>query len=90
MSDHDETEMTPEKAARVARALFILTPLMFPSLWILTAVQGADTRACLIVSAAGTLMCLCAALLFKLRGTSAPSDAGWISAILRILSGIKR
>jgi hypothetical protein len=90
MADDEQDEMTPEKAARVARALFIITPIMIPFLWILTAVQGADTRACLIVTAAGTLMCLCAALLFKLRGTSAPNDAQWIHAILKLLSGIKR
>jgi hypothetical protein len=90
MADNADPEMTPEQAARVARILFILTPFAFPFCWLLTAVQGADTRACLIVSVTGTLMCLGAALLFKLRGAAAPGDARWIHTILNVLSGIRR
>lgn len=61
--------MTPEKADRAGRALFILTPFMFPFMWVITAIQGADTRACLIVSIAGTLMCFGAALLTNSAAT---------------------
>ncbi len=89
-NEPDSTEMTPEKADRAARWLFVLTPFMFPLMWVIAAVQGADTRTCLIISIAGTLMCLCAALLFKLRGNAAVSDAAWIQTILNVLSGIRR
>jgi hypothetical protein len=82
--------MAPEKADRAGRALFILTPFMFPFMWVITAIQGADTRVCMIVSIAGTLMCFGAALLYKLRGNAAVSDAAWIQTILNVLSGAKR
>jgi hypothetical protein len=90
MAEDGKPEMTPEQAQAVASALFKWTPFCFPLAWALTAVQGADTRTCLIVSVAGTLMCLCAALLFKLRGNAAVSDAAWIQTILNVLSGLKR
>ena len=88
--DPDGLGFTPARAERAARSLFILTPFMFPLMWVIAAVQGADTRACLIVSIAGALMCLGAAILFKLRGAAAPGDAVWIQTILNILSGIRR
>ena len=90
MSDDSQQEMTPERARAVARSLFIWTPFSFPLAWVLSAVQGADTRTCLIISIAGTLMCLGAALLFHLRGTSAPSDAVWIKTILGVLAALAK
>jgi len=90
MAEDDQSEMTSEQAARIARLLFIMTPISFPFLWLLAAVQGGDTRTCLVISVVGTLMCLGAALLFKLRGTAAPGDAQWIHALLRLLASIKR
>ena len=83
-------EMTPEKAQAVARLLFILTPVSFVLCWVLAAVQGADMRTCLIISAAGALMCFAAALLFKLRGAAATSDAVWIQVILNIVMALTR
>lgn len=83
-------ELTPERAQAIARSLFIMTPFSFVVCWVLAAVQGADTRTTLIISTAGTLMCLAAALLFKLRGSQAANDAVWIQAILNILVALSR
>jgi hypothetical protein len=83
-------EMTPERAQAVARLLFILTPVSFLLAWALSAVQGADTRTCLIISVVGMLMCLAAALLFKLRGVAAKSDAVWIQTILAIVVALTK
>ncbi len=85
MTDSPETGLTPERAQRAARALFVLTPFSFVLCWVLAAVQGADARICLIISTVGMIMCLCAALLFKLRGSKAARDAVWIQALLAII-----
>ena len=90
MNEAPPDEMTPEKAERIARALFIMTPVSFVLCWALSAVQGADTRTCLIVSIAGMLICLAAALLFKLRGSKAASDAVWIQTLLNIVAALTR
>ena len=89
-SPEPSDEMTPERAQAIARLLFIWTPFCFPLAWALAAVQGADMRTCLIISVAGTLMCLAAALLFKLRGTKAASDAAWIQMLLGIINALGR
>lgn len=90
MSEPSPDELTPEKAQAIARSLFIMTPVSFVLCWVLAAVQGADTRTSLIISLAGMLMCLAAALLFKLRGTKAASDAVWIQMLLGILNALAK
>lgn len=85
MTDNPEAGLTPEKAERAANALFVLTPFSFVLCWVLAAVQGADTRICLIISTVGMFMCVCAALLFKLRGSKAARDVVWIQALLAII-----
>lgn len=85
MTDSPAGGFTSEKAQQVARKLFVLTPFSFVLCWVLAAVQGADARICLIISTVGMIMCLCAALLFKLRGSKAASDVVWIQTLLAII-----
>lgn len=84
MTDTPDGGLTPERAQRAARALFVLTLVSFVLCWVLAAVRGADTRICLIVSTVGMIMCLSAAFLFKLRGSKAARDVVWIQTLLSI------
>lgn len=52
----------------------------------LAAIQGADTRSCLIIAGAMFAMCLVWALLHALRGSKAVGDMGWINLILRLIA----
>jgi hypothetical protein len=76
----------PERFARAARALLYLSPFLFAFTYGLAAIQGADTRSCLIISGVGLAMCLGASLLYHLRGSKAGSDMAWIALILRLIA----
>jgi hypothetical protein len=74
---------TPELRKRVVRLLLLLSPGMFVLSYVLAAVQGADTRVCLIVAAAGFVMCLCFAALYWLRGPKWLDGLNWINILRR-------
>jgi len=89
--EKSELEKRPEKGSpeyyrRMARLLLILSPAMFIMCYALAAIQGAEPRHSLLISAVGTAGCLGAALLIYLRGAKAGSDAVWIRLILAALA----
>ncbi len=81
-----EQRDTPEQHQRIAALLFKLSPLMFVFCYVLAAVQGARWQDSLLISAVGTLMCLGAAGLYKLRGSKSAGDLVWINIILRMFT----
>ncbi len=90
MSDQQRTTTeqrdTPEQRHRIAALLFKLSPLMFVLCYVLAAVQGARWQDSLLISVVGTLMCLGAAGLYKLRGSKSAGDLVWINIILRLFT----
>lgn len=75
---------TPERRARVVRALLVLSPFTFVGCFLLAAVQGARWQDLLLIAVVGTAMCLGAAGLFHLRGSKAAEDVVWINILLRL------
>ncbi len=81
-----EQQDTPERQQRIASLLLKLSPLMFVLCYVLAAVQGARWQDSLLIAVVGTLMCLGAAGLYKLRGSKSAGDMVWISIILRLFT----
>lgn len=77
---------TPEQRQRVASLLLKLSPLMFVLCYVLAAVQGAKWQQSLLIAAVGTLMCLGAAGVYKLRGSKSADDLVWLNILLRLFT----
>lgn len=75
---------TPEQRQRVASLLLKLSPLMFVLCYVLAAVQGAKWQQSLLIAVVGTLMCLGAAGVYKLRGSKSADDLVWLNILLRL------
>lgn len=75
---------TPEQRQRVASLLLKLSPLMFVLCYVLAAVQGAKWQQSLLIAVVGTLMCLGAAGVYKLRGSKSADDLFWLNILLRL------
>jgi hypothetical protein len=74
----------PEQRQRVASLLLKLSPLMFVLCYVLAAVQGAKWQQSLLIAVVGTLMCLGAAGVYKLRGSKSADDLFWLNILLRL------
>ena len=74
----------PEQRQRVASLLLKLSPLMFVLCYVLAAVQGAKWQQSLLIAVVGTLMCLGAAGVYKLRGSKSADDLVWLNILLRL------
>lgn len=81
-----EQQDTPERRQRVAALLLKLSPLMFVLCYVLAAIQGARWQDSLLIAVVGTIMCLGAAGLYKLRGSKSSGDLVWLNIILRLFS----
>lgn len=77
---------TPEQRQRVASLLLKLSPLMFVLCYVLAAVQGAEWQKSLLIAVVGTLMCLGAAGVYKLRGSKSADDLVWLNILLRLFT----
>lgn len=77
---------TPEQRQRVASLLLKLSPLMFVLCYVLAAVQGAKWQQSLLIAVVGTLMCLGAAGVYKLRGSKSADDLVWLNILLRLFT----
>ena len=77
---------SPERSARVAKALLVISPFAAALAYGLAAIQGADTRSSFIIAGVMFAMCLVWALLYYLRGSKAVGDMGWINLILRLIT----
>jgi hypothetical protein len=77
---------SPEFAAKAAKAWLVLSPFGTALAYGLAAIQGADTRTCLIIAGAMLLLCLFFSGLYYLRGSKATGDLGWINMILRLIA----
>ncbi len=90
MSDQRQTtsgqQDTPERRQRVASLLLKLSPLMFALCYVLAALQGARWQDSLLIAVVGTIMCLGAAGLYKLRGSKSSGDLFWLNIVLRLFS----
>ncbi len=71
----------PEVRRRAVRALLIVSPFMFIGCYMLSAVQGARPRDCLLIAAVGTAMCLAAALVIHLLG----AKSGLALTVVRVV-----
>lgn len=83
------TEPQPDdtlRYKRASKALLVLSPFGAALAYGIAALQGAETRSCLIIAGTMFAMCLGASLLYGLRGSKANSDLVWINLILRLLS----
>ncbi len=67
----------PETKAKVVRLLLILTPVTFALCWFLAAIQGAETRYCLLIAGVGAGMFLAAAGTIHVLGSKS-----WIALVL--------
>lgn len=76
----------PEQRQRVASLLLKLSPLMFVLCYVLAAVQGAKWQQSLLIAVVGTLMCLGAAGVYKLRGSKSADDLVWLNILLRLFT----
>ena len=76
----------PEQRQRVASLLLKLSPLMFVLCYVLAAVQGAKWQQSLLIAVVGTLMCLGAAGVYKLRGSKSADDLFWLNILLRLFT----
>ncbi|MBN9594662.1 MAG: hypothetical protein J0G36_04840 [Afipia sp.] len=74
----------PEQRQRVASLLLKLSPLMFVLCYVLAVVQGAKWQQSLLIAVVGTLMCLGAAGVYKLRGSKSADDLVWLNILLRL------
>ena len=74
----------PEQRQRVASLLLKLSPLMFVLCYVLAAEQGAKWQQSLLIAVVGTLMCLGAAGVYKLRGSKSADDLVWLNILLRL------
>ncbi len=74
----------PEQRQRFASLLLKLSPLMFVLCYVLAAVQGAKWQQSLLIAVVGTLMCLGAAGVYKLRGSKSADDLFWLNILLRL------
>jgi hypothetical protein len=74
----------PEQRQRVASLLLKLSRLMFVLCYVLAAVQGAKWQQSLLIAVVGTLMCLGAAGVYKLRGSKSADDLFWLNILLRL------
>lgn len=90
MSDQQQAtsgqQDTPERRQHVASLLLKLSPLIFVLCYALAAVQGARWQDSLLIAVVGTIMCLGAAGLYKLRGSKSSGDLFWLNIILRLFS----
>ena len=94
MSDRQQDPTQQEQGApqqgaperHLAWLLLKLSPLAFVLCYVLAAVQGARWRDSLLIAVVGTLMCLGAAGLYKLRGSKAGSDMVWLNILLRLFT----
>ena len=86
MTEPLDPEDTPERWARVSKALLVISPFGAAFCYILAALQGAQPIHCLIIAAVMFAGCLGAALLFHLRGSKAGGDMVWIQLILQLLA----
>lgn len=90
MSDQPKTtseqQDTPEHRQRIAVLLLKLSPLMFVLCYVLSALQGAKWQHSLLIAVVGTLMCLGAAGIYKLRGSKSASDLVWLNILLRLFT----
>jgi hypothetical protein len=77
----------PRRWVRVSKALLVMAPIGGIFAYGFAALQGAEMRSRLIVTAMMVAMCLGRSLLYYLRGSKATGDIGWISFILRLLAG---
>lgn len=50
------------------------------------AVQGAEWQKSLLIAVVGTLMCLGAAGVYKLRGSKSADDLVWLNILLRLFT----
>lgn len=76
----------PEQRQRVASLLLKLSPLMFVLCYVLAVVQGAKWQQSLLIAVVGTLMCLGAAGVYKLRGSKSADDLVWLNILLRLFT----
>lgn len=81
-----EQKDTPEQRQRIALLLLKLSPLMFVLCYLLSAVQGAKWQHSLLIAVVGTLMCLGAAGIYKLRGSKSADDLVWLNILLRLFT----
>lgn len=81
-----EQRDTPERRARVVRALLVLSPGMFVGCLLLAAVQGARWQDSLLIAVVGTAMCLAAAGVYHLRSSKSAGDMVWFNLLLRLFS----
>ncbi len=81
-----EQQDTPERRQRIASLLFKLSPVMFVLCYMLAAVQGTKWQHSLLIAVVGTLMCLGAAGLHKLRGSKSADDLVWLNILLRLFT----
>jgi len=86
MADPIDPEDTPERWARVSKALLVISPFGAAFCYVLAALQGAQPIHSLVIAAIMFAGCLGAALLFHLRGSKAAGDAVWIRLILQLLA----
>lgn len=59
----------PVRKAKVVRLLLILTPVCFVLCYLLSWVQGAETRICVLIGAVAAVMCAAAAGVIHLMGS---------------------
>lgn len=81
-----EQQDTPERRQRIASLLLKLSPVMFVLCYLLAAVQGTKWQHSLLIAVVGTLMCLGAAGLHKLRGSKSADDLVWLNILLRLFT----
>ncbi len=81
-----EQQGTPQRRQRIAALLLKLSPLMFVLCYLLAAVQGARWQDSLLIAVVGTIMCLGAAGLYKLRGSKSAGDLLWVNILLRLFT----
>lgn len=81
-----EQKDTPEQRQRIAMLLLRLSSLMFVLCYLLAAMQGAKWQHSLLIAIVGTLMCLGAAGVYKLRGSKSADDLVWLNILLRLFT----
>lgn len=70
----------PERRRSVVKTLLVLSPFLFVGTYLLSAVQGAEPRHCLLIAAVAVAMCLGTALVIHLMG----SKSGWALVVVKI------
>jgi hypothetical protein len=74
----------PVAKARTVRVLLITTPFLFIGCYLLSWVQGAEPRYCLLIAAIAAVGCLATALTIHLLGSKSRYALMLLSAVLAL------